>query len=118
MRTNEYLRETTTWLRIPPSPPFISPINTAHLTSDVGRWRGVRDEEPGADARVLPVLRAGEMDRSKSSVQRQGTETQINTDAPFFSGRNETHSRRVRSVSRERRSNEGVRADDAAFGAA
>jgi hypothetical protein len=26
------------------------------VQNDVGRWRGVRDEEPGADARVLQVL--------------------------------------------------------------
>jgi integrase len=42
----------------------------------------------------------------------------VGADAAVFRRRNEAHSRRVRSVSRERGSHESVRVDDEAFGAA
>jgi hypothetical protein len=51
-------------------------------------------------------------------IERESAEAQVVADAAVFNGRDETHSRRLRPLSRERREDESVCADDAAFGAA
>lgn len=43
----------------------------------------LRDEEPGADAGVLPVLRAGAVDRTESSHQREGAQGESGAQLPF-----------------------------------